>query len=162
MKPLSSTLAIVAAAAFAASLARAQENAAVREEEPGQKTLFDRVGGIYVLSAVADEFVDGLYTDPVITARPAVRKALKRSRKAGIKFQTTSLLCQETGGPCKYDGRTMREGHGELGITTREWNAALAVFKRALATAKVPAAERQELLILLGTTKGDIVLTPTQ
>lgn len=162
MNTRNSTLAVTLAALLAASALVAQESTAVTEEEPAAKTLFDRVGGIYVLSAVADDFVEGLYTDPVVNARPAVRKALKRSRKAGITFQTTSLLCQETGGPCKYDGRTMREGHRDLGITAREWNAAVAVFKRALANAKVPAAERQELLNLLGTTKGDIVLAPAK
>ena len=149
-------------AVIIASRAAAQETGAAAAEEPAPHTLYDRLGGIYVLSAVAEEFVDGLYADPVVNARPAVRKALKRSRKAGFKFQTTSLLCQETGGPCKYDGRTMREAHRDLAITEREWKAAAALFKRALETARVPAAERQELLNLLGTTKGDIVTAPAK
>jgi len=132
------------------------------EEDPAPKALFERAGGIYAIAAVADDFVDGLYTDPVLGARPALRKALTVARKPGLKFQTASLLCQETGGPCKYDGRSLRESHHELAITAREWDAAVAVFKRALARAKVPAAERQELLNLLGTSKGDIVSTPAK
>lgn len=162
MKTSLRVLGTLLAALLAASTLCAQASAPPAEEEPAPKTLFERVGGIYVLAAVADEFVDGLYADPVINARPAVRKALRRSRKAGVRFQTTSLLCQETGGPCKYDGRSMREGHADLGITAREWNAAVALFKRALVAAKVPAGERQELLNLLGTAKGDIVTTPAK
>jgi hemoglobin len=130
------------------------------EEEPRPKTLFERIGGTYVLASVVDEFVDALYRDPTIQARPAIHRALRVEHKAGFKFQMTSLLCQETGGPCKYDGRSMREAHRDLGLTSREWEAAVAAFKRALVRAQVPAAERQELLNLLGTTKGDIVLSP--
>jgi len=159
--PLRLSIAL-AIALFAAAAVAGQVTNPETEDEPAPKTLYERLGGVYVLSAVADEFVEGLYTDPVVNARPAVKKALKRSRKAGLKFQTTSLLCQETGGPCKYDGRTMREGHRDLAITEREWKAAAAVFKRALATAHVPPAEGQELLNLLDTTKGDIVLTPAK
>jgi hemoglobin len=132
------------------------------EEEPAPKSLFERAGGTYAIAAVADDFVDGLYADSVVTGRAPVRKALTAARKPGLKFQTAALLCQETGGPCKYDGRSMREAHRELAISAREWDAAVAIFKRALERAKVPAAERQELLNLLGTSKGDIVITPAK
>jgi hemoglobin len=158
---LRSTLAATLLLATAVSGPAAQPQATPpADEEPQQKTLFDRLGGTYVLAAVVDDFVEGLYADPVVNARAAVKQALKRARKAGVKFQTTSLLCQETGGPCKYDGRALRQAHSELGLTAREWDAAAAGFKRALARAKVPAAERQELMNLLGTTKGDIVIAP--
>ena len=151
-------IAIVVASA-AVTHAGAQDATPPPDDAPPPKTLFERAGGIYVLAAVVDDFVDSLYTDPVVTARPVARRALRTARKAGFKFQAASLLCQETGGPCKYDGRAMREAHSELGITAREWDAAAAAFRRALVRAEVPAAERQELLNLLGTTKGDIVKT---
>ena len=160
MKPILILLMSAFALAGTARLGAPADPPAPAEDEPRPKTLFERLGGTYVLAAVVDDFVDALYTDPVVNARPAVKRALHTTRKAGLKFQTTSLLCEETGGPCKYDGRSLREAHRDLGLTTREWNAAVAAFTRALVRAKVPAAERQELLNLLGTTKGDIVVAP--
>jgi hemoglobin len=160
MRVLSPVIAVaILMATVPPAAVRAQDPTPRADDAPAPKTLFERLGGIYVLSTVVDDFVDGLYADPVINTRPAAKHALRAARKAGFKFQATSLLCQETGGPCKYDGRSMREAHAELGITAREWEAAVAAFRRALAKHAVPAAERQELLNLLGTTKGDIVKT---
>jgi hemoglobin len=160
MRLLSRSIAIaILAVTIRPARATPQDATPRADDAPAPKTLFERLGGIYILSAVVDDFVNGLYTDPVVNARPASKRALRAARKAGFKFQATSLLCQETGGPCKYDGRSMREAHADLGITAREWEAAAAAFRRALAKNAVPAAERQELLNLLGTTKGDIVKT---
>jgi hemoglobin len=129
------------------------------EQAARPRTLHDRCGGIYTLARVVDGFVEALVLDPVIKANAAIRKALPPSRRAGFKYQMTSLLCQETGGPCKYEGRSMREAHDGLGITAREWTAMAALFKQALVNAKVPAGERQELMNLLTTNKSDIVTT---
>jgi hemoglobin len=152
----------VAALAFL-SLAVAAPLRAAGESDDEQaarpRSLFERCGGVYTLARAVDDFVDALVVDPVIKANAAIRKALPPSRRAGFKYQLTSLLCQETGGPCRYEGRSMREAHSGLDISTREWNAMAALFKQSLVTAKVPAGERQELMNLLMTNKGDIVTT---
>jgi hemoglobin len=141
-----------------APLVRAEsESPAEAAEEARPRTLFQRIGGTYVLARLVDVFIDGLLADPVLRANVAVRRETRPSHKAGMKFQITTLLCQETGGPCKYAGRTLRESHLALGITEREWNAMLADFKKALAVAQVPPTERAELVNLVGTTKDDIV-----
>jgi hemoglobin len=133
------------------------ESPAEAAETARPRTLFERLGGTYSLARVVDGFVDGLYVDPVIRANVAAHRELNLAHKAGLKFQITTLLCQETGGPCKYAGRTMREAHVNLGITEREWTAMIADFKKALVTAHVPPAERTEIVNLLGTSKDDIV-----
>src|SRR5690349_4740408 len=144
----------------AGSPARAQsdsESPAEAAETARPRTLFQRLGGTYVLARVVDGFVDAMYLDPVIRANATARRQLDVAHKAGIKFQIATLLCQETGGPCKYEGRTLRESHVNLGITEREWNAMNADFKKALVAARVPPAERAEILNLLSTSKDDIV-----
>jgi hemoglobin len=154
-------LAAVLSAGRPAVAAEAQEKATPPpDEEPRPHTLFDRAGGTYALAAAADDFVEAVFADPILGARPAVKLALKNGRKPGFKFQLTSLLCQEAGGPCKYDGRSMREAHHDLKLTERDWVKTVAAFKRALVRAKIPAVERQELANLLGTLKGDIVNAP--
>jgi hemoglobin len=160
MRLPSRTAVLVILLASAAPLSRAQsesESPAEAAEQARPRTLFQRAGGSYALARVVDVFVDGLFTDPVIHANAVVRRELRPTHKAGLKFQITTLLCQETGGPCKYAGRTLRESHVNLGITEREWNATTALFKKALVAAQVPPTERAELMNLLGTSKDDVV-----
>jgi hemoglobin len=152
---------LLASLAFVSSIgivrAAEPESAPEAAEEARPRTLYQRIGGTYVLARVVDVFVDGLYADPAMRANAAVHREMKLARKAGLKFQITSLLCQETGGPCKYDGRTLREAHLSMNITEGEWNAGMADFKKALVTARVPPAERAELTNILETSKDDVV-----
>jgi len=57
-----------------------------------------------VLARVVDGFVESLYLDPVVRANATTKRELRPTHKAGFKYQLTTLLCQETGGPCKYAG----------------------------------------------------------
>lgn len=79
--------------------------------------------------------------------------------KAGLKHRVTELVCQVTGGPEKYNGRSMKDAHAHLNITVEEWQAMVADFKIILNQFKVPAKEQQELLDIVESTKNDIVLT---
>ena len=69
----------------------------------------------------------------------------------------TALVCEVTGGPCKYTGRTMKESHQHLNITQAEWDAMVEDFKTTLNKFKVPQREQQELITIVGSTKNDIV-----
>jgi hemoglobin len=51
----------------------------------------------------------------------------------------------------------MKESHAHLNITEREWDRMVTIFKEILAKHRVPAQETQELLDIVGATKGDIV-----
>lgn len=139
--------------------ARAEEPVSPPEaaEEARPRTLFQRIGGTYVLARVVDLFVNNFAADPLIRGNATVRREMTLPRRAGLKFQITTLLCQETGGPCKYEGRTLREAHLSMGISEGEWNAAMTDFKKALTVVRVPPAERAELVNLLTTAKDDIV-----
>jgi hemoglobin len=142
------------------SAACAQGQAQEEEASPAPQSLFDRMGGAYVLAQVVDDFVDTLLADPVVRANKVVAKAALPERKPGFKFQLTSLLCQQSGGPCKYEGRSLREAHQGYAVSDREWAAMMKAWSGALARAKVPAAERQELVNILDTAKSDIVTAP--
>jgi hemoglobin len=77
--------------------------------------------------------------------------------KAGLKFHVTALVCEVTGGPCKYTGRTMKESHEKLNISQPEWDAMVGEFKATLDKFKVPQREQQELIAIVGSTRNDIV-----
>jgi hemoglobin len=127
------------------------------EAQPA-KSLYDRLGGIYPISVVVDTFIDLLLANDVLNANPAIDAARKRVPAAGLKFQVTALVCQQTGGPCKYAGRSMKESHAHLNISETEWQAMLADFRRVMNNYGVPAQEQNELVAIVESTKKDIVL----
>ncbi|HYS70743.1 MAG TPA: group 1 truncated hemoglobin, partial [Gemmatimonadaceae bacterium] len=74
-----------------------------------------------------------------------------------VKTELVDQICAETGGPCAYTGRSMKEAHRNMKVTDGEFNALVEDLTSALNTFKVPDREQKELLTALGAMKGDIV-----
>jgi len=138
-----------------AQLTRAQEQ---KKEMPKERSLYDRLGGVYAIAVVVDDFLDRVVDDPVLNANPRIKEARDRVPKAGLKYRVTELVCQVTGGPCTYTGRSMKDSHAHLNITEKEWQALLHDFRQSLEKFKVPEKEQQELIAIVESTKKDIVV----
>ncbi|MGH7502624.1 MAG: group I truncated hemoglobin, partial [Longimicrobiales bacterium] len=123
-----------------------------------QQSLYERLGGLAPISVVVNDFIDILVQDAVLNANPAIDAARRRVPASYLKYHVTALVCQVTGGPCQYHGRTMKESHAHLNITEREWDRMVTLFNEVLAKHNVPPGETQELLDIIGTTKADIVV----
>ena len=123
----------------------------------GKKSLYDRLGGAYPIAVVVDDFIERLLVNDTLNANPAIKEARDRVPRAGLKFHVTALVCQVTGGPCKYTGRSMQAAHVHLGITEGQWQAMREDFKKTLDKFKVPAGEQKELFDIVEGTKKDIV-----
>jgi hemoglobin len=121
-------------------------------------TLYERLGGLAPISVVVSDFIDALVEDEVLNANPAIDAARKRVPAPYLKYHVTGMVCQATGGPCTYQGRDMKLSHAHLAITDKEWDRMVVVFKDVLAKYKVPAAETQELLTIVGSTRSAIVV----
>lgn len=130
---------------------------AAPQEKP--KPLYDRLGGVYSIATVVDDFIEGLLVNGTLNANPAINEARTRVPKAGLKFHVTALVCEVTGGPCKYSGRSMADAHAKLNINEAQWLAMVADFRKTLDKFKVPAKEQDELISIVGSTKKDIVKT---
>jgi hemoglobin len=126
-------------------------------EKTSKTSLYDRLGGSYAIAAVTDDFVNRLLADPVVTGNKEAVKRLPQGHVPGLKFEVAALLCQVTGGPAMYTGKSMKDAHMGMHITDAEWNAMVADFKATLNAFKVPAQEQQELFDIVGSTKADIV-----
>jgi hemoglobin len=140
-------LVTLGALCLSAGAARAQE-----------KSLYDRLGGVYNIAALVDDFIERLLVNDVLNANPAIKEARERVPKAGLKYRVTALVAQVTGGPEKYAGRSMKDSHAHLHITEAEWQAMAADFKKSLDKFKVPAPEQKELIAIVESTKKDIVM----
>jgi hemoglobin len=121
-------------------------------------SLYERLGGVYAIAAVVDDFIDRIMEDPRLNANPSVNEAHHRVSRAGFKYLVTEQVCHATGGPQRYTGRSMYDSHAHLDITEPEWQAFLDDFRQTLDRFQVPDAERRELFAIVDSTKNDIVL----
>lgn len=142
---------LLMAAALFAPAALAQSTAA-------QPSLYDRLGGLKGITVVVDDFIDRLLVNETLNKNPAINAGRKSSPAPYLKFQVSQMVCEATGGPCKYTGKGMKESHSHLNITEQEWNVMAAEFQISLDKFKVPPAEQKELFDIVGTTKADIVV----
>src|ERR1700740_1771400 len=118
--------------------------------------LYDRLGGVYSIATVVDDFIDRIMTDPRLNANPKVDEAHHRVPPAGFKYLVTEMVCWATGGPQLYTGRSMRESHHHLEITPPEWDAFLDDLQTSLDKFSVPAAEQGEIKAIVASTMPDI------
>lgn len=121
-------------------------------------TLYERLGGVYAIAAVIDDFIDRVMDDPRLNANPKVNEAHHRVSRAGFKYLVTEQVCAATGGPQRYTGRSMRDSHAHLDITEHEWQAFLDDLGQTFDKFQVPRAERAELYAIVESTKNDIVV----
>jgi hemoglobin len=127
------------------------------QKQPAAKSLYDRLGGLYPIAALVDDFIDRVFVNATLNANPNIYKARKEERKAGLKTQVSTLVCSVTGGPCKYIGLDMKAAHKDFHITEKEWQALMIDFRASLAKFKVPGAEQKELIDIVESTKADMV-----
>ena len=113
--------------------------------ETGKPTLYERLGGVYSIATVVDDFIDRVMRNPVLNANAAVDEAHHRVSAAGFKYYVTEMVCWATGGPQTYTGRSMSESHKHLKITESEWAAFCKDFDDTMAKFNVPEAEHKEL-----------------
>ncbi len=142
---------------FAALLAGSATHA--QTEEKAEPSLYERLGGVYSIATVVDDFLERLLVNDTLNANPAINEARDRVPKAGLKFQITAMVCQATGGPEQYTGRSMKDSHAHLNITESEWQAMAADFKKTLDKFEVPEKEQSELFAIVESTKPDIVIS---
>lgn len=114
-------------------------------------TLYERLGGIEAITAVVEDFRDRVAGDDRINLKFA------RTDLARLTKMLIDQVCEATGGPCRYNGRGMKEAHGGMKVTTGEFNALVDDLVATLNHFKVPSAEQNELLGILGPLKGEIV-----
>lgn len=124
------------------------------------KSLFERLGGEPALTAVVGTFVDGLVADPTLNANPVIHARFAKADAALLKKQLVEFVGKATGGDLNYTGRDMVTIHKDMSIGEKDWAAMAAVFVKTLNQYKVPKAEQDELLAIVGTTKKDIVTKP--
>jgi hemoglobin len=103
------------------------------------QTLYKRLGGYDAIAAVSDDFITRLAGDKQLSR---FLVGLSDDSKKKLRQHVVDQLCEATGGPCIYTGRTMRASHAGLGITEADWQATVKHLVATLEKFKVPEKEK--------------------
>jgi hemoglobin len=140
------TAVVLAAATLMAGCTRMESGRTM-----ARPSLYERLGGQPAITAVVDDFIGNVAADTRINQRFA------GSNLPRLKTMLADQICEASGGPCTYAGRSMREAHAGMKITDAEFTALVEDLVKSLDKFKVPAPEKHELLAALGGMKPQIV-----
>ena len=136
-------------AAFAVAAAALLMLAACASPAPSA-SLYQRLGGHPALTAVVDDAIGNVSTDPRINRRFA-------NAGPGLTNNLVQLICARSGGPCAYAGRDMSDSHEGMQIRDDEFDALLEDLAKSLDKFKVPPREKRELMAILEQMRNAIV-----
>ena len=136
--------------------------------QPAEKSLYDRLGGVFAIAAVVDHFSDAVVKNSIVgqtSKNPALREWHTKNlgRLPGLKFQRTLWMCQAAGGPIKFSatkpGKTplgLEEAHRGLKISPAEFDEVAAELGRTLDFFKIAAREKKEVLSAFAAHKSEV------
>lgn len=119
--------------------------------QPSGPVLYDRLGRMDAIKAIVKDFVE----EQLLEGSLAVH--FTNVNAAQLEDNLATQLCELSGGPCKYTGRSMREAHATMQISEADFNAFIAALEQSLIKLQVSAAEQRELLGLVRKYKDEIV-----
>jgi hemoglobin len=133
-----------------------------------EKSLYERLGGVFAIAAVVDHFSDAVVKNPIVgqtSKNPALREwhTQHLDRLPGLKFMRTLWVCAVAGGPFQYSptrpGKTdigLEEAHRALRIAPEEFDAVAAELGRTLDFFSVPQREKEEVLTAFAAHKNEV------
>lgn len=113
--------------------------------------LYVALGETSGITALMNDFVDRLFADPQIGM------FFKNTKPANLKEQLRDQVCFLSGGPCKYEGDTMKAVHADLAIRKSDFNVLIEVLQVAMDMRGVPFRAQNRLLALLAPMHRDII-----
>jgi hemoglobin len=132
------------------------------------KSLYERLGGVFAIAAVVDHFSDAVVKNPMVgqgSKNAALREwhTKQLGRLPGLKFMRTLWVCNVAGGPFVYSGTKpgmtvlgLEEAHRELRISPEEFDEVAAELGRTLDFFGVPMREKGEVLTAFGAHKSEV------
>ncbi|HKE04355.1 MAG TPA: group 1 truncated hemoglobin, partial [Blastocatellia bacterium] len=114
-------------------------------------SLYDRLGGMAAISAVVDDFA------ATVLADTRINKKFAKTDAPRLLANLKDFVCNATGGPCQYNGLSMKAAHEHMRVTGGEFNALVEDLVKSLDKFNVGEREKSDLLGALAGLKGDIV-----
>jgi len=114
-------------------------------------TLYERLGSRPGIEAIVEDIWNNHVSNPLVNKRYA------NSDPATVKRLVTEMCCAGFGGPETYTGRDMLATHKGMNINDTEFVAVCDDVLKALDKHNVGKRERDEVLCILYSLKGDVV-----
>ena len=159
----------LALAAAPVTVLAAADNAHARDKQTvPEKSLYERLGGVFAIAAVVDHFSDAVVKNPIVgqkSKNPQLREWHTKNlgRLPGLKFMRTLWVCNVSGGPFQFaatkPGLTplgLEEAHRALQISPAEFDEVAAELGRTLDFFKVPKREKGEVLTAFAAHKNEV------
>ncbi len=133
-----------------------------------QKSLYDRLGGVFAIAAVVNRFSDEVVKNRVagqMSQNPALREwhTQELERLPGLKWMRTLWVCAVAGGPFQYTGTKpgktqmgLEKAHFNLHISPDEFDAVAGELAKALDYYHVPEKEKGEVLGAFAAHKNEV------
>jgi hemoglobin len=120
------------------------------------QTLFQRLGGTKGIATLVDDLVVAHLENPTIKARflPYISDP---ARVSVIKQHTCQFLESGSGGPAKYEGRSMPDAHRGMNTSAEEYVAAVDDALSVLRKHKIDEQTQKDVLWILYSLKPGIV-----
>jgi hemoglobin len=133
-----------------------------------EKSLYERLGGVFSIAAVVDHFSDAVVKNPIVgeeSKNLQLREWHTKNlgRLPGLKFMRTLWVCNVSGGPFQFTatrpGKTplgLEEAHRDLRISPAEFDEVAAELGRTLDFFKIPEPEKAEVLAAFAAHKDEV------
>ena len=116
-----------------------------------QKPLYERLGGEPGVRRIANDVLDKNSNNPIIGYH------FRNIDMQKLKQLVFEFFSMGTGGPHNYAGRDMRTAHTGMNISEKEWVSATDDMLWALAKNGIAQEEKNEVIAILESQKGDVV-----
>ena len=133
-----------------------------------EKTLYERLGGIYNIAAVVDRFSDQILLSPLVgtnSSNPFLRQwaTHTKERLPGLKWMRTLWVAEVTGGPYKFvptrpghNHLALENAHRNLRISPSEFDEVARILSETLDYFKVPCGEKTAVLNAFASHKDEV------
>ncbi len=123
-----------------------------------EKSLYERLGGIFSIAAVVDRFSDQILLSPLVginSCNPYLRQwaTHTKERLPGLKWMRTLWVANVSGGPYEFiatrpghDQLALENAHRNLHISPQEFDEVARILHETLCYFKVPVKETNEVL----------------
>ena len=144
------------------------KNEVGRQRGGNDKSLYERLGGIYNIAMVIDHFSDAVIDNPIVgrnSKNPFLRDWSNNSvqRLPGLKWMRTLWVASISGGPYQFiptvPGKcpfSLEEAHRKFDISPSEFDEVAKELGRSLDFYKVPEKEKQEVLSVFAAHKNEV------
>ena len=94
---------------------------------------------------------------PALNADARINTLFAKVDHNDLRRLVIEQMCEATGGPCKYTGRSMEEAHSGLNLTNKDFDAFVEDLVTAMNEAKVAKPTQKKLLAILGPMRPQVV-----